>query len=116
MKLNLAVFPGDGIGAEVMGEALNVLRALNLDLDLHEDLVGGCAIDKYGVALRDETLALAKRTDAVLFGAVGGPQWSNPASPVRPEQAILGLRGGLELFANLRPVKVYDALIDASTL
>jgi 3-isopropylmalate dehydrogenase len=116
MKLHIAVLPGDGIGTEVMGEALDVLRALGLDLELTQDLVGGASIDAHGVALRDETLALAQQADAVLFGAVGGPKWSDPNAKVRPEQAILGLRKGLSLFANLRPVKVYDALIDASTL
>ncbi len=119
MKLTLAVLPGDGIGPEVMRETLNVLRALDLDIETREGLVGGISMDTHGVALTDETLQLAQNADAVLFGAVGGPPnspWSNPNNKVRPEQAILGLRKGLELFANLRPVKVYDALIDASTL
>jgi 3-isopropylmalate dehydrogenase len=116
MKLKIAVLPGDGIGPEVMTEAIGVLRALKLDLDLHEGLVGGVAIDTYGTALRNEELQLAQAADAVLFGAVGTPKHSDPRAPVRPEQAILGLRKGLGLFANLRPVKAYDALIDASTL
>jgi 3-isopropylmalate dehydrogenase len=116
MKLRIAVLPGDGIGPEVCAEAINVLKALNLDLDLDHGLVGGCAIDATGKALPAETLKKAKDADAVLFGAVGGPKWSDPTAKVRPEQGILGLRKGLQLFANLRPVKVYDALIDASTL
>ena len=116
MKLKIAVLPGDGIGPEVMTEAIGVLKALNLDLELYDGLVGGIAIDTYGVALRDEELTLAQTNDAVLFGAVGTPKHSDPRAPMRPEQAILGLRKGLSLFANLRPVKAYDALIDASTL
>ena len=119
MKLTIAALPGDGIGPEVMMETLNVLRAMNLDMDVREGLVGGISMDTHGVALTDDTLHMAQQADAVLFGAVGGPAnspWSNPANKVRPEQAILGLRKGLGLFANLRPVKVYDALIDASTL
>jgi 3-isopropylmalate dehydrogenase len=119
MKLSIAVLPGDGIGPEVMHETLAVLRALNLDIETHEGLVGGISMDTHGSALTDETLKMAQDADAVLFGAVGGPAnspWSNPNNKVRPEQAILGLRKGLALFANLRPVKVYDALIDASTL
>ncbi len=119
MKLSIAVLPGDGIGPEVMAETLNVLRALNLNIETREGLVGGISMDTHGVALTDDTLKMAQEADAVLFGAVGGPPnspWSNPNNKVRPEQAILGLRKGLALFANLRPVKVYDALIDASTL
>ncbi len=116
MKLKIAVLPGDGIGPEVLAEAIGVLKALNLDLDLQDGLVGGIAIDTYGVALRDEDLKLAQAADAVLFGAVGTPRHSDPRAAVRPEQAILGLRKGMQLFANLRPVKAYDSLIDASTL
>jgi 3-isopropylmalate dehydrogenase len=116
MKLRIAVLPGDGIGPEVCAEAIRVLKALKLDLQSDHGMVGGCAIDATGRALPLETLKAAKAADAVLFGAVGGPRWSDPTAKVRPEQGILGLRKGLGLFANLRPVKVYDALIDASTL
>lgn len=116
MKLRIVVLPGDGIGPEVCAEAINVLKALKFELELDHALVGGCAIDETGKALPVETLKKAKAADAVLFGAVGGPKWSDPTAKVRPEQGILGLRKGLQLFANLRPVKVYDALIDASTL
>ena len=116
MKLRIAVLPGDGIGPEVCAEAIRVLKALKLNLELDHGMVGGCAIDAAGKALPPETLKKAKAADAVLFGAVGGPKWSDPTAKVRPEQGILGLRKGLGLFANLRPIKVYDALIDASTL
>src|SRR4051812_46180015 len=95
-KYALAVLPGDGIGPEVIAEALKVVRALQLDVDLREDLVGGAAIDAYSTALRPETVELAKACDAVLFGAVGGPKWDDPKSSVRPEQAILGLRAALK--------------------
>ncbi|MEE9277001.1 MAG: 3-isopropylmalate dehydrogenase, partial [Dehalococcoidia bacterium] len=81
-----------------------------------EDIVGGAAIDKYRNALRPSTLTMCKKQDAILFGAVGGPQWDDPKAPVRPEQAILGLRKGLGLFANIRPVKMYPFLADNTTL
>ena len=119
MKLTIAVLPGDGIGPEVMAETLNVLRALNLDMDVREGLVGGISMDTHGVALTDDTLRMAQQADAVLFGAVGGPPnspWSNPANKVRPEQAILGLRKELTLFANFRPAILYPELVGASTL
>jgi 3-isopropylmalate dehydrogenase len=117
MKLRIAVLPGDGIGPEVCAEAINVLRALSLDLELNTAMVGGCAIDAFGAALPDEALKMAQDADAVLFGAVGMPKFDkDPGARVRPEQAILGLRKGLGLFANLRPVKAYHALIDSSTL
>jgi 3-isopropylmalate dehydrogenase len=113
---HLAVLPGDGIGPEVTREAVKVLRALDLDIDLTEDLVGGAAIDAYGTALRPETIALAQQTDAVLFGAVGGPRWDDPKAAVRPEQAILGLRAALKTFANLRPARMQPALVHLSPL
>jgi len=116
----ILVTPGDGIGPEVMEEALKVLarveRVFGHEFTYERELVGGAAIDAYGTALRPETLAKARASDAVLFGAVGGPKWDDPRAPVRPEQAILGLRKGLGLFANLRPVRVHPALADASTL
>ena len=117
MKLRIAVLPGDGIGPEVCAEAIAVLRALKLDLELHTALVGGCAIEALGTALPDEALRMAQDADAVLFGAVGMAKFDqDPTATVRPEQAILGLRKALGLFANLRPVKTYEALLDASTL
>ena len=97
-RYRLAVLPGDGIGPEVIAEAVKVLNALSLDTDLEEDLVGGAAIDAYATAIRPETIELAKNSDAVLFGAVGGPKWDDPKAAVRPEQAILGLRSALGTF------------------
>lgn len=116
----IAVLPGDGIGPEVMAEALKVLRAIEWRFEhsfaLSEDLVGGASIDAHGTALRPETLELCRESDAVLFGAVGGPKWDDPSAPVRPEQGLLALRKGLDLFANVRPVKVSPLLRDATTL
>ncbi len=116
----IALLPGDGIGGEVIGQAVRVLDAVGGRFDhsfeYTEDLVGGAAIDAHGVALRDETLAMCQSQDAVLFGAVGGPKWDDPKASVRPEQAILGLRKGLGLFANIRPVKMLPILADATPL
>jgi 3-isopropylmalate dehydrogenase len=104
----------------VVTEAVKVLGAVATQhghtLELHAALLGGCAIDATGEALPAATTAACQAADAVLLGAVGGPKWSDPKAKVRPEQGLLGLRKALGLFANLRPVKVYDALIDASTL
>jgi 3-isopropylmalate dehydrogenase len=104
----------------VVAEAVKVLRAIETISDhafeLAEDVVGGAAIDAYGTALRKETIALAKRSDAVLFGAVGGPKWDDPKAAVRPEQAILGLRAALGTFANLRPARMQPALVHLSPL
>jgi 3-isopropylmalate dehydrogenase len=120
MSYTFLVLPGDGIGDEVMAEALKVLAAVERrsrrEFDLPTDLVGGASIDRYGTALRPETLEAAKRSDAVLFGAVGGPKWDDPRATVRPEQGIIGLRRGLGLFANLRPVRVHPLLIDAGPI
>jgi 3-isopropylmalate dehydrogenase len=116
----LLILPGDGIGPEVMAEALRVLDRLcatsDLKVELQHDLVGGAAIDACDTPLADETLAKAKAADAVLFGAVGGPKWDGLGFDKRPEIAILKLRAELGLFANLRPAIVFDALADASTL
>jgi len=113
----VAVLPGDGIGPEVIAEAVKVLRAVpGLDVDLEEDVVGGAAIDAHGTAIRPKTISLAKRSDAVLFGAVGGPKWDDPKATVRPEQAILGLRQALGTFANLRPARMQPALVHLSPL
>ncbi len=108
--------PGDGIGPEVTAAALTVLRQLG-DFEVAEHLVGGASIDAHGIALTDETLDACRGADAVLLGAVGGPKWdsTDPAAP-RPEQGLLGLRKGLGLFANLRPVRPSPALLDASPL
>ena len=116
----LMLAPGDGIGPEVIEEGLKVLTAVERrfghEFQFENALVGGAAIDAYGIALRDETLEAAARTRAILFGAVGGPKWDNPQGTVRPEQAILGLRKGLGLFANLRPVRVNPLLLGDSAI
>jgi 3-isopropylmalate dehydrogenase len=112
--------PGDGIGPEVIAESLKVLdvvsKRFHHELQFDNELVGGSSIDAHGVALRPETVAKAKASNAVLFGAVGGPKWDNPQAEVRPEDAILGLRKQLGLFANLRPVRVNPLLAPDSTL
>jgi 3-isopropylmalate dehydrogenase len=120
MQAKICVLPGDGIGPEVTAEATRVLlevgRRYGHTFELREALMGGIAIDKTGSALPDETLAIAKQCDAVLLGAVGGPKWDDPKAKVRPEQGLLGIRKGLGLFANIRPVTLYPALIDSSPL
>ncbi len=116
----IATIPGDGVGPEVVAEARRVVDAagdvFRFDVEWSEHLVGGIAIDTYGVPLRDEDLAACGAADAILLGAVGGPKWSDPNAAVRPEQALLGLRAGLGLFANLRPVRVQPALTSSSPL
>jgi 3-isopropylmalate dehydrogenase len=111
------LLPGDGIGPEVTGPAVEVLAAVGADFTYEEHAFGGAAIDAHGIALTDETLAACRGADAVLLAAVGGPKWdtTDPAQP-RPEQGLLGLRKGLGLFANLRPVTPLPALYDASPL
>ena len=120
MQFNLAVLPGDGVGPEVTSEGIKVLQAIGNrfghDFDLHYGLVGGGAIDETGAALPQDTLKMCRNCDAVLFGAVGGPKWDDPQAKVRPEDGLLGLRKGLGLFANLRPVKVFPMLIDSTNL
>src|SRR3954452_8863368 len=113
----VVTLPGDGIGPEVLASALTVLADVAPDLDYDEQPFGGAAIDAHGTALTDETLAACKRADAVLLAAVGGPKWdsTDPEAP-RPEQGLLGLRKGLGLYANLRPVRPANALLDASPL
>src|SRR5262245_2707663 len=116
----IAVFPGDGIGPEVTSQARAVLtlcaERFALRLNFQEAVIGGAAIDQHGTALPDASLALARASDAVLLGAVGGPKWDNPQSAVRPEQSLLGLRRNLELFANLRPIVAHPALIGVAPL
>jgi 3-isopropylmalate dehydrogenase len=116
MSKRIVTLPGDGIGPEIMNAAELVLRELG-DFELDERLVGGVSIDAHGTALTDEVLAACRETDAVLLAAVGGPKWdtTDPGKP-RPEQGLLGLRKGLGLFANLRPVRPSPALLDASPL
>ena len=120
MHANIALLPGDGIGPEVVAEGVKALRTVGAryghQFEFAEAQVGGIAIDETGSPLPQVTLALCRGSDAVLLGAVGGPKWSDPQHRMRPEQGLLGLRGGLGLFANLRPVRVYPALIGASTL
>ncbi len=112
--------PGDGIGPEVMEEATKVLarieRRFKHEFVFEEEALGGSAIDKYGTAMRPEAVTRAKASQAVLFGAVGGPKWDDPHASVRPEDAILGMRKQLGLFANLRPVKIHPLMLDDSTL
>jgi 3-isopropylmalate dehydrogenase len=115
--VKIAVLPGDGVGPEVVAEAVKVLRALDgLALQIEHAPVGGAAYDSAGDPIPAATLALAKSADAVLFGAVGGPQYDALPRDKRPEQAILRLRKDLDLFANLRPASVFPELADASTL
>jgi 3-isopropylmalate dehydrogenase len=120
MKASLAVLAGDGVGPEVIAEALRCLERVAALFDHQFALVpaafGGIAIDAHADPLPAETLQLCLRADAVLLGAVGGPQWSAPAAKVRPEQGLLRLRRELGVYANLRPVRVHPALVDASTI
>lgn len=116
----IVVIPGDGIGVEITNAAVEVLKAIdkkfNLELEFETHDAGGTAYDKFGNPLPEETLNACKNADAVLFGAVGGSKWDNVEAALRPERAILGLRKGLGLYANLRPVKVFDVLADNSPL
>ena len=114
--MKIAVLPGDGIGPEIVAEALKVLKVLNLPMTLESALVGGAAYEAHGHPLPESTLALAKASDAVLFGAVGDWKYDTLDRPLRPEQAILGLRKNLGLFANFRPAICYEHLVGASSL
>jgi len=120
LNFNITLLPGDGIGPEVVTEAVRVLEVIahkcSHSFAYKEHLMGGCSIDRFGTSLTDETLADCQSADAVLFGAVGGPKWDDPNAKDRPERGLLALRKGLGVFANLRPVKVHPALIDASPL
>ncbi len=120
MNYSIALMPGDGIGPEVTREAVRVLDAVGRrfghEFTFREGLVGGVAIDATGSALPEETLDIAKKSDAILFGAVGGPQWDDPRAATRPEAGLLALRRGMGLFANLRPVKVVQELLGASPI
>jgi len=120
MEFNIAVLPGDGVGPEVITQAVKVLQVVGEKFGhkfhFRAGLVGGSAIDKQGTALSEETLKMCKQCDAVLFGAVGGPKWDDPQAKVRPEDGLLALRKELGLFANLRPVKVFPMLVNSTTL
>ncbi|MDK1028573.1 MAG: 3-isopropylmalate dehydrogenase [Anaerolineae bacterium] len=120
MQANIVLLPGDGIGPEVVTEAVRVLEGIaskhGHSFSFTEHLMGGCSIDKYGSSLTEETLAACQAADAVLLGAVGGPKWDDPNAKDRPERGLLALRKGLKVFANLRPVKVHPALMEWSPL
>jgi 3-isopropylmalate dehydrogenase len=120
MSFRVAVLPGDGIGPEVVAQGVEILRKAaamaELSVELTRGVVGGRAIDDTGSPLPDATLKLCQESDAILFGAVGGPKWDAIAPEVRPERGLLRLRQALGLYANLRPAKVFTALIDASPL
>ena len=113
---HIALLPGDGIGPEIVAEAVKVLQALDLRFEFETADVGGAAYDRHRHPLPDATLALAKAADAVLFGAVGDWKYDKLDRPLRPEQAILGLRKHLQLFANFRPAICYEELTHASSL
>ena len=119
MTKKIAVLPGDGIGHEIIAEAVKVIEALKshgLDVEMEQGLVGGTAYDETGSPLPEATLKLAKESDAILLGAVGGYKWESLDIAVRPEKGLLGLRAELDLFANLRPAILYPQLADASSL
>ena len=119
-EYNICLLGGDGIGPEVTDEAVKVMNAVGKKYDMKfnftKALIGGCAYEKYGVPLPDETLEIARKSDAVLLGAVGDWKYDTLPPEVRPEKALLGIRKGLNLFANLRPATVFDELISSSTL
>lgn len=120
MSYKITVLPGDGIGPEVVSEAMAVLRQaselFDFNIDAEDGLVGGASIDAHGTPLTDEVMAMAKASDAVVLGAMGGPKWDGLDYSIRPERALLALRQELGLFANLRPVKLFAPLVEASTL
>jgi 3-isopropylmalate dehydrogenase len=120
MEFNVAVLSGDGVGPEVIAQALKVLQTVSEkfghSFHLHDGLIGGVAIDTLGTALGDETLKMCKQCDAVLLGAVGGSKWDDPQAKIHPEDGLLALRKGLRLFANLRPVKVFPMLVNSTNL
>ena len=114
--MKIAILPGDGIGTEIVAEAVKVLNVLDLKFEMETALVGGAAYEAYGHPLPEATLKLSKSADAILFGAVGDWKYDKLDRPLRPEQAILGLRKNLGLFANFRPAICYEELVDASSL
>jgi len=120
MEARIVLLPGDGIGPEVVGAGRNILACVaerfGHSFETKEYLIGGCAIDAVGVPLPDVTLAACRKAEAILLGAVGGPKWDDPNAAVRPEQGLLGLRKGLGLYANLRPVKPHPDLSQASPI
>ena len=116
----MLMLPGDGIGPEVMGEVRRVIEWMDkrrhVSFDVKEDLVGGAAYDKHGTPLHDKTMQTALDCGVVLLGAVGGPKWDSLPFEKKPERGLLRLRKEMDLFANLRPAKCFDALVEASTL
>lgn len=120
MKYRIAVIRGDGIGPEIVGEAVKVLDRIGLlyghEFCYDEATAGGCALDTLGIPLPDETVRICSESDSVILGAVGGPKWDNLPGHLRPERALLGIRAALKLYANLRPAVLYDALRDACPL
>src|SRR5262245_44426455 len=120
VKAKIAVLAGDGVGREIVPEAVKVLKVVGEkfghSFEFANGDIGGQAIDKVGVPLPQDTLTIAKQSHAVLLGAVGGPKWEGLDYSLRPERALLGIREALGLYANLRPAKVYANLVDASTL
>jgi 3-isopropylmalate dehydrogenase len=120
MSYDILVLPGDGVGPEVVREGCKVLEAVAEKFGhrflLAEDAVGGAAVERYGEPVRQETIAQARKSDAILFGAVGGPKWEGLEPERRPEQAVLRLRKALGLFANLRPTRAFPAVLDCSNL
>ena len=117
MKANILIIAGDGIGPEVTAEAVKVLKCIGgkfgHEFSFSEALLGGVAIDETGHPFPKETLEKAKKADAILLGAVGGPKWEGLNYTIRPERGLLGIRSELGLFANLRPAKVFDSLVDS---
>ena len=120
MNLDVMLLPGDGVGPEVVEQAVRILEAVgkkfNHQFSFESGLIGGCSIDQNGLSLTDETVEKCKRSSAVLMGAVGGPKWDDPSAKDRPERGLLRIRKELGVFANLRPVSVHPALIDSSPL
>jgi 3-isopropylmalate dehydrogenase len=120
MNLDVMLLPGDGVGPEVVEQAVRILEAVgrkfNHQFTFEHELIGGCSIDQFGVSLTDETVEKCKKSSAVLMGAVGGPKWDDPSAKDRPERGLLRIRKELGVFANLRPVRVHPALIDSSPL
>ncbi|MBN2388107.1 MAG: 3-isopropylmalate dehydrogenase [Anaerolineales bacterium] len=118
MEAKLMLLPGDGIGPEVVAQAVRVLEAVagkgGHTFSYAEGLLGGCSLDRYGASLTDETLADCQAAEAILMGAVGGPKWDDPGASDRPERGLLALRRGLKVFANLRPVRVHPELVEWS--
>jgi len=114
--MKICVLPGDGIGPEITAEAVRVLKALDLKFEMEEGLLGGCAVDATDHPYPEATQKLARAADAILLGAVGGPQWDTLPREKRPERGLLGIRKDLNLFANLRPAILYPELANASTL